>query len=146
MGTVTFQSAGYVARYCMKKINGAKKDEINPLTGLKHYERINDFTGEIVSVLPEYSTMSTRPSIATNWITNFTADVYPKDYTTINGMRCKPPRSYDRYLESIDADMYDDIKAGRQLQGYNSVDNSSSRLSAREKVKRAQFKQLKRSL
>ena len=61
-------------------------------------------------------------------------------------MRCKPPRSYDRYLESIDLDMYDDIKAGRQLQGYNSTDNTIARLSVREIVKRAQFKQQKKML
>jgi len=146
VGTVNFQSAGYVARYCMKKLNGPKAKERNPKTGLKHYERVNQFTGEIIPVLPEYSTMSTRPCIANNWITRYTRDVYPKDYTTINGMRCKPPRSYDRYLESIDIEMYDDIKAGRQLQGYNSDDNSALRLSARETVKKAQFKQLKRSL
>ena len=130
----------------MKKLNGPIANERNLDTGLKHYERVNEFTGEIIPVLPEYSTMSTRPSIGTNWIARYTTDVYPKDYTTINGMRCKPPRSYDRYLESIDIDMYDDIKAGRQLQGYNSDDNTDARLSARETVKRAQFKQLKRSL
>ena len=146
VGTVTFQSAGYVARYCMKKLNGLLKDQVNKETGLKPYERFNDFTGEIVEVLPEYSTMSRRPGIGHNWITNFTRDVYPKDFTTINGHRCKPPRQYDRYLESIDPDMYDDIKAGRQLATYLSDENNSERLSAREKVKKAQYKQLKRSL
>ena len=130
----------------MKKLNGRLANQRDPNTGLKHYERWIEHSTKPVPVLPEYSTMSTCPSIGNNWIARYTGDVYPKDYTTINGMRCKPPRSYDRYLESIDLDMYDDIKAGRQLQGYQSLDNSSLRLSQRETVKKAQFKQLKRSL
>lgn len=146
IGTVNFQSAGYVARYCMKKINGLKKDEIDPKTGLKHYERYNDFTGEIIEVLPEYSTMSRRPGIGINWIDRFTRDVYPKDYTTIKGIRMRPPRAYDRYLESIDADMYDDIKAGRKLKEYETDKEKRPALSAQEKVKKAQFNQLKRSI
>lgn len=150
IGTVTFESAGYVARYCMKKINGPKKDEINPETGLKHYERYNSFTGEIHEVVPEYSTMSRGGrygrGIGYDWFTRFTRDIYPKDFTTIKGIKCKPPRAYDRYLREIDEDMYDDIKAGRQLAGYESLDNTELRLDQRRKVKEAQFKQLKRSL
>jgi len=146
IGTMTFESAAYVARYCMKKLNGPLAEQINPKTDLRHYERINEFTGEIVPVLSEYSTMSRRPGIAHNWIANFTRDVYPKDFTTIKGIRMQPPKYYDKYLGSIEPDMYDDIKAARALSGYNSTDNTSLRLSARETVKKAQFKQLKRSL
>lgn len=146
VGSVTFESAGYVARYCMKKINGKMRDHINEETGLKHYERINSFTGEIIEVLPEYSTMSRRPGIGHSWISKYTNDCYPKDFTTVRGVRMSPPKYYDRYLESIDPEMYDDIKAGRLLSLSNSTDNSELRLSSREKVKEAQFNQLKRSL
>lgn len=146
IGTVTFESAAYIARYCMKKINGRLADKIDDKTGLKPYERYNDYTGEITEVLPEYSTMSRRPGIGRNWISRYTTDCYPKDFTTIRGKRCKPPKAYDRYLREIDPELYDDIKAGRQLAGYLSEDNSESRLSQRERVKEAQNKQLKRNL
>ena len=150
IGTVTFESAGYVARYCMKKINGKKADEINPKTGLKHYERINSFTGEISQVIPEYATMSrggrSGHGIAHNWISQFRSDCYPKDFTTIRGLTMRPPKYYDKYLESIDPMMYDDIKAGRILKAYKSEDNSVLRLHSRKIVKEAQFSQLKRSL
>ena len=146
VGTVTFESAGYVARYCMKKINGLLKDNIDPKTGLKPYERYNDYTGEITKVLPEYSTMSRRPGIGHNWIANYTRDVYPKDYTTIRGLKVAPPKYYDTYLKGIDPDLYDDIKSGRELSAYLSSENTRTRLDAREKVKKAQFNQLKRSL
>ena len=150
VGTVTFESAGYVARYCMKKLNGKKKEEIDPNTGLKHYERIDYYTGDIVEVIPEYSTMSrggrSGRGIAYDWIAKYSRDVYPKDYTTIRGLRMRPTRYYDKYIEAIDADMYDDIKAGRALSGYLSDENNVSRLSQRETVKKAQYKQLIRSL
>jgi hypothetical protein len=146
IGECTYESAAYVARYVMKKINGPMADKINPDTGLKHYERYNDFTGEITEVLPEYTTMSRRPGIGRDWIARYTRDCYPKDFTTINGKRCKPPKAYDRYLREIDPELYDDIKAGRVLAAYESEDNTESRLQAREKVAEAQNRQLKRSL
>lgn len=150
IGTVTFESAGYVARYCMKKINGKKADEINPKTGLTHYERVNSFTGEIIKVIPEYATMSrggrSGRGIAHNWIKQFKSDCYPKDFTTIRGLRMRPPKYYDKYLEAIDPMMYDDIKQGRIIQSYKSEENTAPRLHSRKIVKEAQFNQLKRSL
>ena len=86
IGEVSFESAGYCARYCMKKVNGKKSEEIDPETGLKHYERFHSHTGEIVSVLPEYATMSRGGrfgrGIGHDWIKRYTADCYPKDFTT----------------------------------------------------------------
>lgn len=151
IGTVTFESAAYVARYVMKKINGPLADKINEDTGLRHYERFNDFTGEIHEVLPEYSTMSrggkNGHGIAHDWIRKYINDCYPKDFTTIRGVRMRPPRYYDKYIEGIDPVMYDDIKAGRELTLLKTIDdNTELRLSSREKVKEAQFKQLVRSL
>jgi hypothetical protein len=147
IGTVDFESAGYVARYCVKKINGKLKDQIDPKTGLKPYERFNNFTGEITEVLPEYSTMSRRPGIGHNWISAYTNDCYPKDFTTVRGFRVKPPKYYDRYLEVIDPAMFDDIKAQRELSmSENWQENTELRLSQRETVKEAQYKQLVRSL
>jgi len=150
IGEVTFQSAAYVARYVLKKINGQSADKIDPETGLKHYERINSFTGEVIEVIPEYCTMSrggrTGKGIAHDWIKKYSSDIYPKGYTTINGLKVAPPRYYDKYLESIDLDMYDDIKAGRALAGYESPDNTEQRLVTREHVKTAQLSNLKRQL
>ncbi len=147
IGTVSFESAGYVARYCMKKLNGKLKDQIDEQTGLKPYERINSFTGEIHEVLPEYSTMSRRPGIGHNWIAEYTNDCYPKDFTTIRGLRVRPAKYYDRYIKGIDPHLYDDIKAQRELSMSNLwEENTELRLQQREKVKEAQFNQLKRSL
>lgn len=146
IGTVTFESAGYVARYCMKKLNGQLKEQPDKKTGLKPYERIHPYTLEQYEVLQEYSTMSRNPGIAHHWFTRFSGDVYPKDYTTIRGHRMQPPRFYDEKLRALDPDMYDEIKATRALRAYQIDEDTVPSLSQKETVKKAQFKQLNRSL
>jgi hypothetical protein len=146
VGNMTWQSAAYVARYVMKKINGQLKDKRDPKTGLKPYERYNQFTGEIVEVIPEYTTMSRRPGIGHGWVREYHGDVYPKDYTTVNGMRQKPPRYYDNFIRNIDPILLDEVKAERELAAYENEENKAERLEAREKVKLAQNSQLKRSI
>lgn len=147
IGTVTLESAAYIARYCLKKLNGPFAEIVDEKTGLKPYERFHSQTGEIVTVVPEYSSMSRYPSIGTDWINSFTTDVYPKDFTTIRGSRMRPPRYYDKQLKKLDPDMYDDIKQGRVINMRNFADdNTEQRLSAKEVVKSAQNKSLIRSL
>jgi hypothetical protein len=146
VGEVTLQSAAYVARYCMKKITGMGANVINEVTGLKHYERFCDITGEIIEVLPEYSGMSRRPGIGADWIRNYKSDIYPKDFVTVNGVRKRPPRYYDKYLSDTDPDLHDYLKACREEDAYLSPDNTLERLSQREKCANARLNQLKRSL
>jgi hypothetical protein len=98
IGDVTFQSAAYVAGYVQKKINGQKKDAIDPDTGLKHYEIITP-NGEIIEKQQEYSTMSRRPGIAGHWFAKHKNDVYPSDNIHINGKEMRPPKYYDRLYE-----------------------------------------------
>lgn len=150
IGDVSFESAAYVARYIMKKVNGRAADQIDEKTGLKPYERFNDFTGEIHEVLPEYTDMSrggrSGRGIGHEWITRYSGDCYPKDFVTIDGIKRSIPRYYDEQLKRESPDMYDELKAWRAKQGYESPDNSPERLAVRENVTRAKTKQLKRSL
>jgi hypothetical protein len=150
VGEVTFESAAYVSRYIMKKVNGQAKDIINPETGLKHYERYNDFTGEIHEVLPEYADMSRGGRYGTGiggqWFNRYSGDCYPKDYITFNGTRHRPPRYYDDKLKKENPEMYDELKAWRAKKGYESGDNMPHRLKARQKVTEAKTSRLKRSL
>ena len=77
VGDVTFESAAYVARYVMKKMNGDVADY--------HYAKsVDTRTGEYTDhVIPEYTTMSRRPGIAHDWFMEFKDDLR-KDYITIN--------------------------------------------------------------
>lgn len=81
VGSVSFQSAAYIARYCMKKVNGQ--------LAKSHYETITD-DGEIIDRLPEFNHMSLKPAIGKRWLEKFETDVYPRDYVVINGVKTKP--------------------------------------------------------
>jgi hypothetical protein len=150
IGDVSFESAQYVARYIMKKVLGKGKDQVDPDTGLKPYERINSFTGEIHEVLPEYTDMSRGGrrgrGIGATWIERYTSDCYPKDFVTLDGRKHKPPRYYDEQLKKEDPDMYDQLKAWRAQKGYESPDGTPGRLETREKVAQAKSSNLLRSL
>jgi hypothetical protein len=86
IGNVTFESAGYVARYCTKKITGKNADAY-----YKHFE-------------PEFALMSRRPGIGHTWIRKYFRDVYPKDFFTLKGEKYQPPRYYDNFFKRLCAD------------------------------------------
>lgn len=139
IGTVTFDSAAYVARYIMKKITGDLAED--------HYEAIDPFTGEVTSLRPEYTTMSRRPGIGTEWFNKFSDDVYPGDFVVVNGTKCRPPKFYDSLLETIDPFLHDDIKQFRTDAGFlHNEDSTRERLDVREYVQKKRLEKLPRKL
>lgn len=138
-GGVTFESAAYVARYCLKKVTGER--------ALDHYRRIDPCTGEVYYIEPEAARMSLRPAIGRRWFELYKKDRLAHDYVVFNGVRCKPPRYYDNLLEAEDQGRFDEIKSRRI--GYaerRAGDNTIDRLKVKEAVKRSQIKSLKREL
>lgn len=137
VGDLTFESAAYVARYCLKKKNGADAEY--------YYERIDEDTGEILFLEPEYTTMSRRPGIGHSWFSEFSSDVFPWDEVIVRGRVSKPPRYYDSKYEIMDPDGFAEMKEKRKQKALRMAkDNTPSRLHAREVVKLAQVKMLKR--
>lgn len=96
IGSVTFESAAYTARYICKKINGDKS--------FLHYGKRT----------PEFSLMSRKGGIGITWLMQYFGDVYPKDFFTINGKRIKPPKFYDRILKKIDPELLQKLREKRQ--------------------------------
>ncbi len=137
-GQVTFQSAAYVARYIMKKINGPAAD--------KHYITSHAETGEILSEKkPEFVTMSTKYGIGRSWYKKFYKDVYPHDYVVINGRKMRPPKYYDRLYEIDFPDEFQKIKSKRLENSIkHAKDNTPERLAVREHVKKSKISRLKR--
>ncbi len=125
IGEVTIDSAGYVARYVMKKITGSQQKD--------HY---ND-------KLPEFAKMSRTPGIGKPWLDRYFNDVYPKDYFHINGTKRRPPRYYDDQLKKIDRCLYNQIKKKRK-EGIKDID--SLRLYQKRQHKKLITKTLKRNL
>lgn len=107
IGSVTFDSASYVARYALKKINGKQADD--------HY--YHPISGEMVN--PEYATMSRKPGIGYSWFQKYKSDVYPHDYCEIDGKKILPPRYYDELLKGKGEDPspeYEKIKKKRMAE------------------------------
>lgn len=141
IGSVDFDSAAYVARYCLKKITGPRAEAINQSNGLRHYERMKP-SGEIIKILPEYATMSRRPGIANAWIKKYMNDVYPSDNIHVNGVCMKPAKYYDNVVKEIYPDEMAEIKQAR-LDNFNHEDNTPERLAAKKANTLARLSQLK---
>lgn len=147
IGNVTFESAAYVARYCVKKVRGKALDEINPDTGLKPYEKVYSSTGEIIEIEPEYATQSRNPGIAAKWFEKYSDSVYPKDFITVDGRKMKPPRYYDTQLKKIDEDLLQAIKYRRVAKAKEkAADNTIERLISKEKCESAKLKLKQRNI
>lgn len=142
VGTLTFESAAYVARYITKKLNGEKAEST------LHYKVIDYDTGEIVAErVPEYTTMSRRPGIGKQWFDKFKSDVYPEDFVVINGKRMRPPKYYDKLLEKEDIFTFSDIKMERIQSAMDHIENNTyERLIAREAYQLHKFDHLPRKL
>lgn len=140
IGSVTFESAAYVARYVMKKATG--------LDALDNYYEPDDETGELIQTLEaEYTTMSRRPGIAANWFEKYHSDVYPSDFITHNGKKFRSPKYYDKLLERMDSFTLEDIKFDRKEAALKHVENQTpERLAVREKVQRHKLNKLPRNL
>lgn len=129
IGTLTFESAAYVARYITKKVNGAMADD--------HY-------GDL---LPEFCTQSLKPGIGFSWYEKYKdTDVHAQDQVWMRGMHMKPPKYYMDKYELTNPEEYAKVKEERKKQAKESPDNSRSRLAVREKIKLQQVTQLQRSL
>lgn len=116
IGDVTFESASYVARYCMKKIDGKLKEAgyYIPNGDLKPFDNFDVSTGEIFELKPEYATMSRRSAIAKEWYALYKGDVYPHDYTYLRNREMRPPKYYDRLYEFEFPEEFAIVKAKRK--------------------------------
>ncbi|QCQ84990.1 replication initiator protein [Blackfly microvirus SF02] len=138
IGELTFESAAYIARYLMKKVNGHKAHE--------HYKR-TDENGNDFWIEPEFCRMSRRPGIGNLWFQEYARDVFPQDYVIINGKKSKPPRYYDKLLQALEPLEAEAIKLQRKEDAkLKEDDDSYIRRRAKEKVAIAASMQHKRNL
>lgn len=134
IGEVTYQSAGYVARYCLETIGGEMAEE--------HYTRIHPITGEQVRVHPEFITMSTQPGIGKGWFKQFGGDAFPSDYLIIDGHKHPVPRYYKKQLSDRDAFLVVTKRKRKSLD--HRENNTPERLAVREELQHLRAQQLKR--
>lgn len=141
LGEVTFESAGYVARYCTKKITGDKAAE--------HYFTVDEY-GEIHENLqPEFSLMSLKPGIGRQFADEYLDDMYPSDELVImrkgKPVVMKPPRYYDSIYEALEPEFFAELKYERRASHKGKeLENMGSRLRTKHRVKLLQTKKLTR--
>lgn len=139
IGEVNFETAAYVARYCMKKRKGKNWEE--------HYQKMNLETGELFMLQPEFPLMSRNPGIGKEWFEKYGEEVYPSDSVICRGHEMKPPKYYDNLLEKDNPNKIEEIRALRnKLRKKAAHDNTLARLHVKRIVKDSQIKTLKRSL
>lgn len=123
IGTVTFESAAYVAKYCIKRLTGEEADA--------RYRRLCTDTGELVPVEPEYATMSRRPGIGREWYERYGHEVHRDDSVIVNGREQLPPKYYDDLAEVMRPDVLKKVKHARK-RGINEEEQAPTRLTHRE--------------
>lgn len=92
IGDVTLSSAGYVARYAMKKISGA--------TDVYQFA---DVDGEVHDRVPPFCHMSLKPGIGYEWFQRYHSDVFPADHLVFDGRKFPVPRYYTKLWEQMNA-------------------------------------------
>lgn len=142
VGDVSTQSAGYVARYVLKKNIGTNDYTRANLT------RVDPETGEVHQVSPEYATMSRKPGIGRTWFDQFNSDIFPSDEVVLDGKKTKVPRYYTDLLKQRDPKLYKKlaVKRARKAKKFSKTDGTYDRLVSRETCKKAQLSNLKRNL
>lgn len=124
IGELTFESAGYVARYSMKKLGQQ----------------------QLAGRVPPYLTMSRRPGIGADFIERHQRQVAKQDFIVINGHQSGVPRFYRDRLSKSQPQLSMDAKIRRRGRAASDPDNTGQRLIIRETVKQASIKTLSRTL
>ncbi len=130
LGAVSFDSAAYVAKYCIKKLTGLEAEE--------RYVRLDPVSGELVAVQAEYATMSRRPGIGAKFYARYGEEIHHHDSVVVNGREMKPPKFYDLLAEKLRPSTLKRVKA-RRKSAVNEDDQAPHRLTAREIVAHAKF-------
>lgn len=133
IGSVTFRSAAYVARYITKKITG------------------DDAVAYYGDKLPEYTEMS--KGIGYGWFVKWSKDVFPSDFIVHEGKRQRVPRYYSNLYELSAvhprqlSTALTSIKGARKRgAAKHKEDTTDRRLKDREVVQLARAERLKREL
>nr|QJB19095.1 MAG: replication initiator protein [Microvirus sp.] len=94
VGALTFESCAYVARYCMKKVDGKQREA-------GHYA-VYDSDGLIHERVPEFPHMSRRPGIGSTYFDKYGSEIAQHDTIIVSGREVPSIRYYDLKIEKLD--------------------------------------------
>ena len=135
IGSVSFESAAYVARYCVKKVTGDKANE--------HYHCYDD-EGRSFYRVPEFGRMSNKPGIGQPWLDKFHTDVYNQDFVLVRGKKMRPPKFYDEKYSFMYPSEFENIEFERKRKDWLAFrdvrkDNVPARLAVKEEIAAARL-------
>lgn len=133
-GDVTFASAGYVAKYCLKKVGSR--------THTERYRRVDAVSGEVFQVEPEFAHMSLRPGLGYAWFQKYWREVYlARDGVVLPGGRVLPsPSYYDSLLMASAPEVSEEKQFSRYLNSLQfQEDCTPERLAVREVCAKAKL-------
>lgn len=127
IGSVTFESAGYVARYINKKVSGDKS--------VQHYD----------GKLPERA-VAVSQGIGLEWFRRYHDECLVSDSLLVKGKECRIPRYYLKKLEKFAPAKYLALKEKR-LAKFREIDldGTKERLAVQKEILLSKFRRLKRS-
>lgn len=129
IGSVSFASIQYVAKYVTKKITGEMARD--------HYK----------GKLPEFMQPSLKPAIGAVWFDKFESDVYPHDEFIFEGKRLRPPRYFQKRYAKKYPDKALDLSVKREnVAMLRNHLNDPMKLAARKAITLARFVQHVRKL
>lgn len=157
IAAVNEKTAGYCARYTLKKTNSEDLKTIDPETGLEPYEVYNPITDTYHRVEPEYVNMSRRPGIGKEWYDKFQTDMHDgrlyithsRDFASkkLKPVIVKNPVYFDKLRERENPELQKEIVDARKQKAIENAENHSyDRLRAKEVILRQRISQLKRNL
>lgn len=132
IGAVTAQSAGYVARYTVKKLGGQAAAD--------RYVTTHPLTGEVVRYAPPFLLMSRKPGLGAKWFEDFKGDAFPSDFVIVDGVKKPVPGYYIAKLLEEERRRLDQVRrvaeAKRRVNGRPEgiTDAEWERLLVREEV------------
>lgn len=140
VGNVNINSAGYVARYSLKKSTRGTANDLQ-------YQEVDMETGEVFYKEKEFVHMSLKPGIGAKFYEKWYSDIYPNDYVVVNGKRTRPPVYYSKKLAKDFPDLYNQLQEIHCMASLEKQsDNTEERLRVKEAVQKAAIKFLKREL
>lgn len=131
------ETASYCARYIMKKALGQDAKTA--------YQVLDPDTGELHQRRPEYSAMSLRPGIGAAFVDQYCRDLYPHDFTVLDGTRRPVPKYYDRRARRAGVDLSDVELKREQRAKAHFADQTDERRAAAEAVHLAKVRTLTRN-
>ena len=146
IGSCSFESASYCARYVMAKVNGKEAKYGS------HYTRLCPWTMEWHEVEPEFARMSRgnrkgSGGIGKDWYDKHKHNMYPHDRCSIpgRGFIGTPPKYYDKLFGQTNPDELEVIKEARTQKMLDSLENGPG-MDSRIKNEDARIAMLNRSL